>query len=138
MLRKKVFWNNLFKCGDTYWRQISGTAMGTPPAPAWATIFYALHERDLVPRWELQLLLYKRFIDDVIGIWLVHPDPTINKQLWEQFQADMNGWHGLNWDCEEPNTTVNFMDMTIRIVDGKLVTSLYEKDMNLYLYIPPH
>ena len=38
-----VFQNNFFKFGDTYWKQVSGTAMGTPPAPPWATIFFTLH-----------------------------------------------------------------------------------------------
>ena len=56
------------------WCLISGTAMGTPPAPAWATIFYALHENKMVPRWSQNLMFYKRFIDDVIGIWLTDPE----------------------------------------------------------------
>lgn len=30
------------------------------------------------------------------------------------------------------------MDMTISIVDGHIETKLYENDMNLYLYLPPH
>ena len=133
-----VFRNNLFKFGDTFWRQISGTAMGTPPAPAWATIFFAIYEMILVPRWQNHLLFYKRFIDDVFGVWLTHPDPIVNKRLWADFCTAMNGWHGLEWDTEEPSTSVNFMDMTITIVDGKLETTLYEKEQNLYLYIPPH
>eukprot|EP00956_Cyclotella_meneghiniana_P004187 scaffold5127_cov49-Cyclotella_meneghiniana.AAC.3 len=70
-----VFRNNLFKFGDTYWRQKSGTAMGTPPAPPYATIFYALHENEMLPRWSQQIPFYKRFIDDVFGIWLTHEDP---------------------------------------------------------------
>ena len=133
-----VFRNNLFKFGDTFWRQISGTAMGTPPAPAWATIFFAIYEMKLVPRWQTHLLFYKRFIDDVFGVWLTHPDPIVNKRLWTDFCTAMNGWHGLEWETVEPSTSVNFMDMTITIVDGKLETTLYEKEQNLYLYIPPH
>jgi hypothetical protein len=50
----------------------------------------------------------------------------------------MNGWLGLEWVCTEPSTTINFMDLTITIVDGKLETTLFEKAMNLYLYIPPY
>ena len=30
------------------------------------------------------------------------------------------------------------MDMTISIREDQIVTSLYEKSMNLYLYTPPH
>ncbi len=44
-----VFKNNFIQFGDTYWQQISGTGMGISPAPPWATIFYALHEQQLLP-----------------------------------------------------------------------------------------
>ena len=30
------------------------------------------------------------------------------------------------------------MDMTILIREDRIVTSLYKKSMNIYLYIPPH
>ena len=133
-----VFMNNYFKFGDTYWRQISGTAMGTPPAPPWATIYYALHERTMVPRWSQQLFFYKRFIDDVIGIWLRDPDPVRDTELWLEFSNDMNNCHGLTWICEPPSRKTNFMDMTISIVNNRIETDLYEKALNLYLYIPPH
>ena len=133
-----VFNNNLFRFGDTTWRQKSGTAMGTPPAPPWATIFYALHERDLVPRWSQRVSFYKRFLDDVIGVWLTDPDPARDALLWSEFEADMNKWFGLEWVCTKPSNSVNFMDLTITIVNGKIETTLYEKPMNLYLYIPPH
>eukprot|EP00956_Cyclotella_meneghiniana_P035928 scaffold119601_cov26-Cyclotella_meneghiniana.AAC.2 len=80
-----VFRNNLFKFGDTYWRQKSGTAMGTPPAPPYATIFYAIHENEMLKKWSERVPFYKRFIDDVFGIWLTHDDPAQDKLLWDEF-----------------------------------------------------
>ena len=112
--------------------------MGTPPAPLWATIFYTLHEEKLFPRWLTSIPFFKRFIDDIIGVWLVHPDPAIDKRNWDAFCADLNDWHGLDWDTETPSTSVNFMDMTVTVANGKVETKLYEKPQNLYLYIPPH
>jgi hypothetical protein len=112
--------------------------MGTPPAPPYATVTYGQHEDKMLPRWTTMLMFYVRFIDDVLGIWLLCDDPLVNDQRWNDFTLDMNGWNGLEWVCEKPTNVVNFMDLTIRIVDGKLVTTIFEKAQNLYLYIPPH
>ena len=46
--------------------------------------------------------------------------------------------YGLEWIFEEISKKVNYMYMTISIREDRIVTSLYEKSMNLYLYIPPH
>lgn len=50
----------------------------------------------------------------------------------------MSSWFGLEWVCKDPSTSINFMDLTITIVNGRLETTLFEKEQNLYLYIPPH
>ena len=39
-----VMKNNIFTFGDTTLKTLTGTAMGTPPAPPWATIYMALNE----------------------------------------------------------------------------------------------
>jgi ribosome-associated translation inhibitor RaiA len=75
-----VFRNNYFKFGDLYCKQISGTAMGTPPAPPYATVTYGRHEDKILPRWTIVLMFHVRFIDDVLGIWLLCDDPLVNDQ----------------------------------------------------------
>ena len=112
--------------------------MGISPAPPWATIFFGLFETGLLQRWSSNLGFYRRFIDDVIGIWIPHPCSSINNQLWNSFTHDMQQWHGLQWTCESPSISVNFMDLTISIKNGRLETALFEKPQNLYLYLPPH
>ena len=51
----------------------------------------------------------------------------------------MNTFPGLTWEFSERAKTVDFMDMTISITnENKIEITLFEKQMNLHLYIPPH
>ena len=50
----------------------------------------------------------------------------------------MTNYYRLEWIFEECSKTVKFMDIMISICEDWIVTSLYEKLMNLYLYIPPY
>ena len=50
----------------------------------------------------------------------------------------MNKFPGLTWEFEDPSDKVNLMDLTITIQNGHISTSLFEKHLNLNLYIPPH
>lgn len=132
-----VMLNNVFTFGDTAWHQLSGTAMGTPPAPPYATVFYGIHEDTFLDRFP-SLRFYKRFIDDVIGIWVPDPDPAVDAASWTEFQACMNSYHGMQWTFSDRGASVDFMDLTISLRGARLHTTLYEKALNLYLYIPPH
>ena len=50
----------------------------------------------------------------------------------------MNNYPGLTWEFNAPTNKVDFMDLTISITNGQISTSLFEKPLNLHLYIPPH
>ena len=68
--------NNVLQFGDTYWLQKVGTLMGGPPAPPWATIFFGIHKKAVLAQFRDMLQLYCCFIDDVLRICLVNPDPA--------------------------------------------------------------
>jgi hypothetical protein len=63
--------NNIFKFGDTYWLQTQGTAMGTPAAPLYSILTNGYYENTtILNNFKTNLLYYKRFIDDIFGIWI--------------------------------------------------------------------
>jgi hypothetical protein len=131
--------SNVFVFGNTYWKQISGTAMGTPPACWWATLYFAIHEEDFVPRYQEQVPFYCRFIDDSAGIWLTHEDDDNDNRLWNNFLSEFK-YGQLTWKHSERAISTNMLDTTITIEPEKKCISfrLYEKALNLYQYLPPH
>jgi hypothetical protein len=130
--------NNVFRFGDTFWIQQDGTAMGTPPAPTNATLYFGIHEMDICPRFAHCLVAYYRYIDDCFGIWRHHPNPTIDEQNWNEFQVAMNSYGRLTWEFTPLAKTADFLDLTLSITKKGIHTSIYEKKLSLYLYIPPH
>jgi hypothetical protein len=80
-------------------------------------------------------LYYKRYIDDIFGIWI--PSTDINSDSWLQFKTLLNTWGNLKWKIEEPSSHTVFLDLNIHLHNSKITMSTLQKNMNLYLYIPP-
>eukprot|EP00957_Ditylum_brightwellii_P131737 10046998-Ditylum_brightwellii.AAC.1 len=72
------------------------------------------------------------------GVWVPPDNLTDEETEWRAFRMLLNMWFGMEWTFELANTSANFMDLAITIKNGKITTKLYEKSLNLYLYIPPH
>jgi hypothetical protein len=83
--------NNIFKFANSFWLQLSGTAMGTPAACTYATISYGQRKNsNTLPKFQLQLLYYKKYIEDIFGIWLL---PRSNQlTTWNAFKSELNNW----------------------------------------------
>jgi len=128
--------NNIFSYENSYWIHLSGTAMGTPVACAFATISYGQFENTtILTTFAQNLINYKRYIDDIFNIWL---PPVHNKDTtWAAFTETLNNWGKLQWVIHNPSLKSTFLDLNITINNRKIVTSTYQKDLNLYLYIPP-
>jgi len=133
-----VLRSNVMKFGDIFVRQITGVAMGINPAPPIATIFFALREDFVFNKWKQCILFNRRFIDDGIGFWIHQVPFERDEQCWSQLQADINNYYGLEWTFTPRAKSVDFMDMKIYIENNGIVTDLFEKELALYLYIPPH
>jgi hypothetical protein len=109
--------------------------MGAPPSPSCATTFFAPHE-DTCCDDHPPVIFYKRFIDDVFGVWL--PPATNADAAWAAFKLQMNDYYGLKWIFSDLSSTVDFMDLRLSLINGRIHSSLYEKALNHHLYIPPH
>jgi hypothetical protein len=66
-----VMRNNVFTLGDVTYTQVRGTAIGTPPAPMWANLYMSINEDAFLQPLDSNLTFYKRFIDDVLGLWTI-------------------------------------------------------------------
>jgi len=131
-----VMRNNIFSFADTYWLQLSGTAMGTPVACAYATVTFGHYENTtILTEFSPQLLYYRRYIDDIIVIWL--PPDHNQTSIWNRFQDTLNNWGSLQWKCEAPSRKTVFLDLELELYNSSVKTRTFQKEMNLYLYIPP-
>jgi hypothetical protein len=125
--------NNVFVFGDTFWHQRTGTAMGTPPAPMYATLYFAIHESKLLHNFP-QIRFYRRYIDDGFGIWIGDDGAH-----WKEFRLAFASFGKLSWTFSTLAKRIDFLDITLEIdATGSIDTTLFEKALNLYLYLPPH
>ena len=131
---KTIMRNHIFEWGDLFFLQLLGTAMGTSSAVMWATLYYAYHEvHTLIPNHGHNLLYFKRFIDDIFGIWIGNATTE-----WTSFCDDVDDYGILTWDIKQQklSKTVHFLDLTLTINNRTIISKTYQKTMNLYLYLP--
>jgi hypothetical protein len=90
---------NVFQFEDTFWIQLIGTAMGTSCAVTFATLCFLLMERRIRTIFAHRLPHFKRFIDDILGIWLVDNTVTNHEadEDWLDFKRELNTFGRLRW-----------------------------------------
>jgi len=130
---------NLFEYGDCFFKQLIGTAMGTPVAVIWAMIYFHWHEKHkLIPSYGTKIPFMVRFVDDIFGVALVGEEDGFSTDEWNKFQTDIDDFGILRWEVNEPSFSVNFLDLTITIEEGAIVSRTYQKPINLFQYISPN
>ena len=135
---KLIMKRNIFSFGDTFWKQTSGTAMGTSCAVNYAFLYMGLLEMlRLLNDFKQWMPWYGRFIDDGLGIWLSHRSGSA--QAWERFMSCLNNWGKLKWTTTGLVRSLVFLDLTVTINEyNKLEFQSYRKPMSLQSYLPPN
>ena len=99
--------NSFQFCGSNY-LQTRGTAMGTKMAVAFANIFMARIERQILSQSCIKPLFWKRYIDDVFSLWNTSLDKI------ESFVKKANNFHStIKFTAEMSETEITFLDTKV-------------------------
>ena len=82
-----ILQENSFQFNGKDYLQTHGTAMGTKMAVAFANIFMAKIEKEILRQSTTKPIFWKRFIDDVISMWNTSRDKI------EDFLVKSNSFH---------------------------------------------
>ena len=99
--------NSFQFCGSNY-LQTHGTAMGTKMAVAFANIFMARIEKQILSQSCIKPLFWKRYIDDVFSLWNTSLDKI------ESFVKKANNFHStIKFTAEMSETEITFLDAKV-------------------------
>ena len=105
---KLILQENSFEFNGKNYLQTHGTAMGTKMAVAFANIFMAVVETEILNLSALKPLVWKRYIDDILSIWNVH------KHQVTQFIEQANKHHQtIKFTAEISYTEITFLDTNV-------------------------
>lgn len=129
-LARLVLELNTFEFNNKYFRQVSGTAMGTKMAPNYANIFMGKLESQFLSECPVKPLIYKRFIDDIFIVWSHTEEELVD------FIGRYNAAHpSIRFTHSYSQTEINFLDVNVKIDESKLATSLYRKPTDRQQYL---
>jgi hypothetical protein len=130
---------NVFQLEDSFSVHLIGTAMGTSCAVIFAKICFLLTERRIRTKFAHRLPFFKRFIDDILGIWLPGHSVTSHEEdeEWLDFKREINTFGRLRWTVSKLTSKSVFLDLVITLgFKGQFSFRTYQKELNLHLYIP--
>lgn len=118
---------NFFEFNGKFYRQITGTAMGTRMAPSFACIFMGYLEKRLIEQLPVDMkpLVWKRYIDDIFVIW---PHGVKSLQLFFNFLDSFHGHIKFEYSSSLRTKHVHFLDTTVYFDNEQhLKTTLHTK-----------
>ena len=138
-LCKWVLENNYCTFNGEIYRQVNGTAMGTPFAVVYACIFLTSLENEVYSKLTSYFdkpIFYKRYIDDVFAVFSSDAAATKFITLFNSILPS------IHLSSKTSGREANFLDLTIykgqRFEDSRIFDiKLFQKPINNYVYLPP-
>lgn len=121
--------NNYFLYQQTFFHQKTGVAKGAKFAPTLQT--YSQWEEESVYKYKpIELILYKRYIDDIIIIWKgTKEKPIIFLDGLNRNYRNIE----LTWDINE--ITISYLDLDIMQANNRLTTETHFKNVDRKSYL---
>ena len=121
---------NFFEFETTIIQQSSGTATGTKFAPPYACLFMDRIENDFLDSEIFKPWLWLRYTDDIFFIW------TEGEDKLKGFLNRLNNFHpNLKFTHKKSKSSVNFLDVSVSVVDNKLETYLFCKPTDSHQFL---
>ena len=115
-------------------------AMGTPMAVNYANIFLEKLELKMLDDYEkktnLRPLIWIRYIDDIFFIWNNGEDSLKDFiKFCNNYSSATKMSSNIRYESSSSKESVEFLDVTVKIVDNKIQTSLFTKKTDAHLYL---
>ena len=129
-LAEVVLKNNIFTFKEKTLKQKRGTAIGTKFAPPYSILFMAELEEEILSEIELKPCLWWRYIDNIFFLW------EHGEEKLKEFIEHLNEKHPtIKFKAEWSQTSINFLDVTVSLIGGKINTDLYVKLTGSHQYL---
>ena len=116
--------NAHFTLNNKTYFQVDGVAMGSPLGPVLVNIFMIELERNIIPTLFNDILLWKRYVNDIICFIKLTP---IKKVL-----QTLNNYHTNQIESENK---ISFLDVLLIRSNSLISTKVYCKNTNMDIYI---
>ena len=126
-----IFKNNLFEFDSKFYKQISGTAIGTNFAPPYVCIFMNHIKTEFFEDARYKTLVLEEICDNTFLTW------TENEESLGKFLEDLDKFDpNLKFTYEKSKEKSSFIDVVLKIKEGRIITDPYCKptDSRQYLH----
>ncbi|XP_023220479.1 uncharacterized protein LOC111622351 [Centruroides sculpturatus] len=126
-----ICYNSVFQFNGIMYKQRKGIPMESPVSGNLCEMVVRQLENNILPRFLPNMLLYKRYTDDIIILWK-------SKLNLKQFVDMVNSNpYGLLFEIEQHSkSNVHFLDIEISFEGPNIHTAVYQKTSNTTTYIP--